>query len=112
MVEFGYQIPLKFIPIQTLVPINPRVADEAHKVLVDEANDLKKKGAVSLVDPLHNDYISSYFAVTKPRSPGKFRPILNLKYFNKYVKKFKFKMETLTSVREWIREGSYCTGLT
>ena len=56
MVEFGYQIPLKFIPIQTLVPINPRVADEAHKVLVDEAKDLKKKGAVSVVDHLHKTH--------------------------------------------------------
>ena len=111
VVEFGYQIPLKFIPIQSSVPVNPAVTDEAHKVLVDEANDLKRKGAVSVVDHLPKEYISSYFAVTKPRSPGKFRPILNLKYFNKYVKKYKFKMETLASVREWIREGSYCTGL-
>ena len=79
VVEFGYQIPLKFIPIQSSVPVNPAVTDEAHKVLVDEANDLKRKGAVSVVDHLPKEYISSYFAVTKPRSPGKFRPILNLK---------------------------------
>ena len=80
-------------------------------LMVDEANELKKKGAVSVVDHLDGEYISSYFAVPKPRSPGKFRPILNLKYFNKCVKKYKFKMETLASVREWIREGSFCTGL-
>ena len=111
VVEFGYQIPLKFIPQQSSVPINPSVSKEAHKVLLDEANDLKRKGAVSVVDHLPGEYISSYFAVPKARSPGKFRPILNLKYFNKNVKKYKFKMETLASVREWIREGSYCTGL-
>ena len=111
MVEFGYQIPLKFIPQQSSVPINPSVSKEAHKVLLDEANDLKRKGAVSVVDHLPGEYMSSYFAVPKARSPGKFRPILNLKYFNKNVKKYKFKMETLASLREWIREGSYCTGL-
>ena len=111
VVEFGYQIPLKFIPQQSSVPINPSVSKEAHKVLLDEANDLKHKGAVSVVDHLPGEYRSSYFAVPKARSPGKFRPILNLKYFNKNVKKYKFKMETLASLHEWIREGSYCTGL-
>ena len=111
VVEFGYKIPLKYIPTQFVIPSNPPVVSNAHEVLVDEANELKRKGAVSVVDHLDGEYISSYFAVPKPRSPGKFRPILNLKYFNKCVKKYKFKMETLASVREWIREGSFCTGL-
>ena len=111
VVEFGYKIPLKYVPRQYKVPGNPPVTDAAHKVLVDEAIGLKKKGAVSVVEHTTGEYISSYFAVPKPRSPGKFRPILNLKYFNKSVKKYKFKMETLSSVREWIREGAFCTGL-
>jgi hypothetical protein len=111
VVEFGYKIPLKYVPRQFKVPGNPPVTEDAHKVLVDEAIGLKKKGAVSVVEHTSGEYISSYFAVPMPRSPGKFRPILNLKYFNKSVKKYKFKMETLSSVREWIREGAYCTGL-
>ena len=53
---------------------------------MDEANELKKKGAVSVVEHLDGEYISSYFAVPKPRSLGKSRPILNLKYFNKCAK--------------------------
>ena len=111
MAEVGYKIPLKYISTQFVISFNPPVVSDAHKVLVDEANELKKKGAVSVVDHLDGEYISSYFAVPKPRSPGKFRPILNLKYFNKCVKKYKFKMETLASVREWTQEGSFCTGL-
>ena len=91
VVEFGYKIPLKYIPRQYKVPGNPPVSDAAHEVLIDEAIGLKKKGAVSVVGHATGGYISSYFAVPKLRSPGKFRPILNLKYFNKSVKKYKFK---------------------
>ena len=49
VVEFGYKIPLKYIPIQFVIPSNPPVVSNAHEVLVDEANELKKKGALSVV---------------------------------------------------------------
>jgi hypothetical protein len=87
VVEFGYKIPLKFLPRQFRIPVNPSVSGAAHQVLIDEAIGLKNKAAVSVVEPIKGQYISSYFAVPKPRSPGKFRPILNLKYFNRNVKK-------------------------
>ena len=111
VVENGYKIPLKFPPYQRNPPTNPSVSGPAYDVLVQEAIGLKAKEAVSVVDHIPGEYISSYFAVPKPRSPGKFRPILNLKYFNKYVKKYKFTMESLANVRDWIRPGAWCTGL-
>ena len=111
VVEYGYKIPLKFPPFQRNPPTNPSVSGPAYDVLVQEAIGLKTKEAVSVVDHCPGEYISSYFAVPKPRSPGKFRPILNLKYFNKYVKKYKFTMESLANVRDWIRPGAWCTGL-
>ena len=111
VIEFGYKIPLKMFPRQKKIPVNPSVSADAYKVLVDEAQGLKAKGAVSVAEHTKGEYISGYFAVPKLRSPGKFRPILNLKYFNRCVKKYKFKMETLASVCDWIREGAYCTGL-
>ena len=111
VVEFGYKIPFKFKPSQKKIPSNPKVSASAHKVLVDEAKDLKGKKAVDVVSHCEGEYISSYFAVPKPRSPGKFRPILNLKHFNHYVKKYKFTMEHLRSVRDWIKPGAWCIGL-
>ena len=111
VVEFGYKIPLKTTPSQNRVPKNPPAFGEAHNVLVNEANDLIKKHAVSVVEPVNGQYISSYFAVPKPRKIDQWRPILNLKYFNNNVKKYKFKMETLANVREWIKPGSFCTSL-
>ena len=111
VVEHGYKIPMKYPPYQRRPPQNPPASGPAYDVLIKEAEDLKAKEAVSVVNHTPGEYISSYFAVTKPRSPGKYRPILNLKYFNKAVKKYKFTMESLANVREWIKPGAWCTGL-
>ena len=111
VVEFGYKIPLKYFPSQQRIPVNPTVSDGAHDVMVKEAIELKNKQAVVVASHEPGEYISSYFAVPKPRSPGKFRPILNLKFFNKCVKKYKFTMESLKAIRDWIKPGSWCVGL-
>ena len=87
VVEFGYSIPLKHLPLQNKIPRNPPTTGEAHQVLVKEALDLKAKAAVSVVTPVDDQYLSSYFAVPKPHRDNQWRPILNLKYFNDHVKK-------------------------
>ena len=50
-----------------------------YQVLVQEAIELKNKLAVTVVESCPGQYISSYFAVPKPRKVDQFRPILNLK---------------------------------
>ena len=79
--------------------------------MVLEADALLSKNAVRIVSKTVGEYVSSYFAVPKPRKLDQFRPILNLKYFNNFVKKYRFKMETLSSVRDWIKPGAYVIGL-
>ena len=98
VVRQGYKIPFRCKPFQSKVPTNPEVSPEAHEVLVKEAQGLLDKGAIVEVEHVEDEYISSYFAVPKPRS-AKFRPILNLKYFNKYIKHYKFKMDCFKKVR-------------
>ena len=107
VVSSGYKIPLKFIPVQRSLPKNPEVSGPAHDILVQEAADLLVKESIAPVDPVAGQFVSSYFAVTKPRSPGKFRPILNLKKFNKSIKKYKFRMEGLKQVRDWIQKDAW-----
>ena len=111
IVSKGYKIPLENVPVQHSIPPNPEVTGPAHDILVAEANDLKAKDAIKVVDHVDGEYISSYFAVPKPNRPDCYRPILNLKFFNENVKKYKFKMESLSSIREWIQPNSYCIGL-
>ena len=43
---------------------------------------------------------SHSLAVPKARSPGKFRPIFNLKHFNKYIENYKFKLKGFCQVRD------------
>ena len=110
VVRFGYKIPLKRKPFQPKIPVNPKVQPEAHKVLLDEAEGLLEKGAIMVSEMVEEQFFSSYFAVPKPRS-DKWRPILNLKKFNRNVKHYKFRMETFAHVRQWIRPNYFLVGL-
>ena len=111
VISNGYRIPLDTIPRQDSIPSNPVVVGEAHEILVKEALTLKEKSAISVVEHCDGEYISTYFAVPKPNRPGQYRPILNLKYFNENVKKYKFSMESVRSIREWLQPNSFCIGL-
>ena len=82
VVRFGYKIPFRSKPSQLRIPENPEVSQEAHEVLDLEAQGLLDKNAIRVVDHEPGEFLSSYFAVPKPRS-SKFPPILNLKYFKK-----------------------------
>ena len=90
-------MPVRTKPTQSKIPDNPEVSDEALEVLNKEALGLLDKGAICIADHEPGEFFSSYFAVPKPRST-KFRPILNLKYFNENIKHYKFKMETFSQV--------------
>ena len=111
VVSSGYKLPFRYTPVQHFVPKNPQVSGAAHDILVTEASDLLIKEAIASVDPVSGQFLSSYFAVPKPRSPGKFRPILNLKRFNKNIKKYKFRMEGLKQVRDWIQQDAWFCGM-
>ena len=93
-------MPFKFVPSQRSWPRNPEVSGPAFEVLRQEAADLLTKESIAPVTPVKGQFVSSYFAVAKAHSPGKFRPILNLKKFNKSVKKYKFHMEGLRQVHD------------
>ena len=111
VVSEGYKIPFKFRPIQRYWPENPKVSGPAFEVLKQEASDLLSKESIAPVTSVEGQYVSSYFAVAKARSPGKFRPILNLKRFNKSVRKYKFRMEGVRQVRDWIRKDAFFCGM-
>ena len=68
----GYKIPFKYIPIQHRLPHNPVVSGPAHDILLTEAAELVSKEAVAPVNPVTGQFVSSYFAVPKPKSPWKF----------------------------------------
>ena len=92
------------------VPSNLTISTKASNVLDTEVAGLLKKGAIHEVNPVQRQYVSSYFAVPKSnRSSEKWRPILNLKKFNKYIYHVLFQMEELKTVRKWFQCGFMCT---
>ena len=54
-------------------------------------------------------YYSPYFLATK--KDGSLRPILNLKIFNQYLVKEKFRMETLKSILSTLEKGDWLISL-
>ena len=65
--------------------------------LIDnEVQELLDKKAIVLSEPSSDQFISNLFLVQKKN--GKFRPVLNLKSLNRFVKYFHFKQENLQSV--------------
>merc|ERR1711873_31291 len=105
MVSEGYKIPIKFVPFQRSRSKNPEVYGPAFEVLKQEAADLLAKESIAPVTPVKGQFVSSYFAVAKARSPGKFRPILNLKKFKKSVEKYKFCMEGYDRFKDFSKDS-------
>ena len=93
---------VKRAPVQRVAPSNPSFSPKAAQVLDTEVQGLLDKGTIHKVDPVLGQCVSTYFAVPKSkRSPDKWRPILNLKRFNKSVRHVYFQMEEIKIVRKW-----------
>ena len=79
------------------------------KVIRQEVKDLVSKGAmrkISKEEAQQNPgFYSKMFCVSKPNK--KWRPIINLKPFNKYVLKKNFKMETVRDVQNLLQPGMW-----
>ena len=91
---------------QRIAPHNPTISTKASNVLNTEVTGLLEKGAIREVGPVQGQYVSSYFTV-----PDKWRPILNLKKFSKYVCHVYFRMEDVKTVRKGFQKDSLCVGL-
>ena len=113
VIKEGYMPPWHHIvPRQEIAPCNPVISQKASYVLDVEVHRLLEKRAIREVSPVPSQYVSSHLAVPKSkRVPDKWRPILNLKKFNKYVHHVYFQMEELKMVRKWFQKGTMCAGL-
>lgn len=70
-----------------------------------EVASLLEKQAVSIIEEDVEGFYSSLFAI--PKKSGGFRPIINLKYLNKFIKYEHFKMENLNSLKHVIRQRDW-----
>ena len=110
VLEHGYLCPFKHEVRQTRVPASPSMPQDAKDVLAAEMEMLLSKQAVAPAVAQLDQFVSTFFAVPKS-TVGKWRSILNLKYFNRRVKGYKFRMEGFKIVRDWIQPGFFMVTL-
>ena len=100
----GYKLELVSAPIQTsqLVAMATRNDQD---LVGQEVQKLLDKGAIKIVDPCPNQYLSRIFLV--PKRDGSFRPVVNLKPLNQFIATVHFKMKSLAMMKDLLREGDW-----
>ena len=96
---------MKIPPVQRELPHQSYLNVEEKNLISQEIGELLKKGAISLVKPITNQFISNLFLVDK--KDGSHRPVINLKNLNKSIPYQHFKMEGLHSLKDLLRPGDY-----
>ena len=103
----GYSLSFQNGPPRTpYIGRNPPSDEEAKAILDKEAAAIIEKGAAVIVDHSANEVISGFFARPK-KEAGKWRPIVNLKFLNRHLRKVKFSMTTVADIRNSIQQGHY-----
>ena len=92
-------------PIPTPVPREPDKQSAMDQAIVELTN----KKVVEPVLERQQGFYSTLFLV--PKKSGGWRPVLNLKPLNHFVKHSGFRLDSIRSVRNGIREGDYATSL-
>ena len=73
----------------------------------ESTQSLISRGAISVVDPCPEQFISTLFLVEKGPGTGDFHPVINWKSPNRFPPKEKFKMEGLHTTRSLLRRGDF-----
>ena len=111
VVREGYRLQYK----AGLPPTPHRVANlptdkEGAAILDIEVSQMLLKTAIHAVESSEDELVACFFARPK-KQPGKWRPIVSLKFLNKYLRYIKFRMTTIPQVKRWIRKGYFFSSL-
>ena len=79
-------------------------------VLDKEVEQMLLKHAIHVVESSEDELVSCFFARPK-KQPGKWRPIVSLKYLNKFLRYIKFCMTKIRDVKMWIRRDYFFTSI-
>ena len=105
----GYYLEFETRPFQNSIPGEIKFSDEQRQIINNEVSDLLEKGAIQHSNWEEKQFISNIFIVPKPN--GKYRPIINLKYLNQFMKYEHFKQETFKMVLGLIQEQDFFTSI-
>ncbi|XP_056116181.1 uncharacterized protein LOC130092365 [Rhinichthys klamathensis goyatoka] len=111
-IQFGYRLQFATSPPHFKGIIYSHVREELKHVLQDEIYSLLNKRAIRVVPPekSHSGFYSRYFLVPK-KGTRALRPILDLRALNKYLRKYKFRMLTHSTLLKLVRLGNWFTSI-
>ena len=103
----GEGVKIHFVspPFQTVAGRNMKMGDNQTDICDKEVKSLLEKGAIEPVSDSSIGFISDLFVI--PKRSGGFRPIVNLKGLNKFIKTERFKMEGVGTLQEIIRPNDF-----
>ena len=105
-IEFTATPPIRKMVYKTPLPINKVQRD----ALLEEVKALLLKKAIyPIFPPFEEGFWSTFFLA--PKKTGDWRPILNLKPLNKYIKPKRFRMESLAIVLKAPIRGRWATSI-
>ena len=109
MVSIGVSLDFLSLPSQSTRPTNCKMSLEMERACDLEVSELIVKRAIFNIPESSGKFFSSLFLV--PKKTGGYRPIINLKKLNSYIRFEHFKMEGMDSVRHLIRQGDWMVKL-
>jgi hypothetical protein len=102
----GYEIDFVSSPVQHSMPPDCIMSREMHLICDSEVKALLDKGAIREVSVNVTDgFISSMFAIHK--KTGGWRPIINLKNLNSFIRYKHFKMEGIDIVKYLLQKNDW-----
>jgi hypothetical protein len=104
-VKEGVKIDFISPPFQTVAGRNMKMGKIQSEICDREVKSLLEKGAIEQIATSTEGFISGLFVI--PKRSGGFRPIVNLKSLNKFVRPEHFKMEGISSLQELIRRDDF-----
>ena len=103
----GYKIPFQRLPYQWRTRETKVQNKKQAKFMEKAIEDLLQKGAVTQVQPKADQFISTLFLVEKESGSEQFRPVINLRPLNRFVRTESFRMEGLQIAKNLIQPGDF-----
>nr|XP_054607225.1 uncharacterized protein LOC129167121 [Nothobranchius furzeri] len=108
----GYRLQFASVPPRFSGVVFSHAQGTSAHILQGEISSLLEKGAICIVPPdrSQSGFYSRYFLVPKRGGTG-IRPILDLRALNRCLRKYRFKMLTLSSLLRLIHQNDWFTSI-
>ena len=105
----GFNLPFLSVPIQLKEPNAYRLSEIEKQAADLEIEKLIQKGVLEQVEDSQGQVLSNIFL--RPKKDGSFRMILDLTWVNKHIQYQHFKMSSLNTATQMLREGCWMASI-